>query len=189
MEVITTAIPDLLILEPKYFGDDRGFFAELYQLERYRAAGIEPQFVQDNLSRSRHNVLRGLHVQNPHPQGKLVTVLRGAVLDVAVDVRRGSPMFGKHLAVELSDQNRRQFWIPRGFAHGFRVLSESADFLYKCDTLYSPTDELVLKWDDPVLGIDWGTSSPELSNRDRGGVTLSELMSRLPDYHQSMRLD
>src|ERR1700740_1064307 len=141
MNVIKTAIPGVLIIEPKLFGDARGFFLETYQEARYAEHGISAQFVQDNLSRSAQDVLRGLHLQNPNPQGKLVSVLRGAVLDIAVDVRRGSPTFGRHVAVELSDENRRQLWVPRGFAHGFAVLSDSADFAYKCDNIYSPKDE------------------------------------------------
>jgi dTDP-4-dehydrorhamnose 3,5-epimerase len=138
--------------------------------------------VQDNLSRSERGVLRGLHLQNPRPQGKLVTVLRGRVLDIAVDVRVGSPAFGRHVAIELGEENRRQVWIPRGLAHGFLVLSESADFFYKCDDLYSPADELVLAWNDPQLAIDWGCDAPTLSARDREGRTLAELASRLPRY-------
>ena len=143
-------------MEPKVFGDSRGFFTELYQADRYAKSGIPAGFVQDNLSRSARGVLRGLHIQNPKPQGKLVTVLQGAVLDVAVDVRVGSPTFGRHVAVELNDQNRRQAWIPRGFAHGFVVLSETADFYYKCDEFYSPADELVLQWNDPGAGHQLG---------------------------------
>lgn len=182
MNVIETAIPGVLIVEPDVLGDDRGFFAELYQADRYTACGIPARFVQDNLSRSARGVLRGLHLQNPKPQGKLATVLRGAVLDVTVDVRIGSTTFGKHVKVELSEENRRQFWIPRGMAHGFVVISESADFFYKCDDFYSPADELVVRWNDPALGIDWGISSPDLSQRDRGGHLLAELMPRLPGY-------
>ncbi|MGH7489426.1 MAG: dTDP-4-dehydrorhamnose 3,5-epimerase, partial [bacterium] len=138
MNVIQTAIPGVLIIEPKIFGDSRGFFLELYQAGRYAATGIGHSFVQDNLSRSGKAVLRGLHFQNPKPQGKLVTVLRGSVLDVAVDVRVGSPTFGASVCVELDDENRRQFWIPRGFAHGFVARSETADFFYKCDESHSP---------------------------------------------------
>ena len=141
--------------------------------------------MQDNLSRSARGVLRGLHIQNPKPQGKLVTVLRGAVIDVGVDVRVGSPTFGRHVKVELNDENRRQFWLPRGFAHGFTVISESADFFYKCDEYYSPKDELVLKWDDPALGIDWSNMSPELSRRDREGRYLAELNVELPKFDLS----
>jgi dTDP-4-dehydrorhamnose 3,5-epimerase len=182
MNVNQTAIPEVLIVEPKVFGDSRGFFFELYQSERYAASGIPSRFVQDNLSRSAKGVLRGLHIQNPNPQGKLVTVLRGSVLDVAVDVRKGSPTFGEHVAVELTDENRRQFWIPRGFAHGFIVTSESADFFYKCDALYSPKDEIVVRWDDPQLGIDWGNAAPIVSQRDKDGRRLANLEAQLPRY-------
>ena len=180
MNVIETAIPGVLIIEPKLIGDNRGFFTELFQAERYAKFGLPYRFVQDNLSRSARDVLRGLHIQNPNPQGKLVTVLRGRVLDVAVDVRVGSPTFGHHVAVELSEENRRQFWIPRGFAHGFVVRSESADFFYKCDEYYSPADELVVKWNDADLGIDWGCASPQLSQRDQNGSPLSLLKDKLP---------
>lgn len=138
--------------------------------------------MQDNFSRSARGVLRGLHIQNPRPQGKLVTVLRGAVLDVTVDVRVGSPTFGRHVKVELNDENRRQVWIPRGMAHGFIVLSESADFFYKCDDFYRPADELVVQWNDPALGIEWGVQSPTLSQRDRAGRSLAELRALLPRY-------
>ena len=182
MNVLNTEIPGVLIIEPKVYGDSRGFFTELYQSERYAEHGIPTHFVQDNLSRSARGVLRGLHIQNPKPQGKLVTVLRGAVIDVAVDVRVGSPTYGRHVKIDLNDQNRRQFWIPRGFAHGFVVLSESADFFYKCDESYSPADELVVKWDDPALGIDWGNSAPELSQRDRAGRTLADLVDQLLQF-------
>jgi dTDP-4-dehydrorhamnose 3,5-epimerase len=185
MNVLETTIPGVLIVEPKLFGDARGFFVETYQSERYAAHGIPPRFVQDNLSRSSAGVLRGLHIQNPNAQGKLVTVLNGAVLDVAVDVRVGSPTFGQHVAVELTSENRRQFWIPRGFAHGFLVLSDSADFFYKCDALYSPADEIVVQWNDPALGIKWGCERPTLSERDRAGRPLSQLDALLPRYEQS----
>jgi dTDP-4-dehydrorhamnose 3,5-epimerase len=182
MKVIETAIPGVLIVEPKVFGDERGFFAELHQVDRYAKSGIATTFVQDNLSRSARNVLRGLHVQNPKPQGKLVTVLKGAVLDVVVDVRVGSPTFGRHFKVQLDEENRRQCWVPRGFAHGFLVLSESADFFYKCDDFYSPADELVVKWDDPKLGIDLGNVAPELSPRDHAGRHLADLAAVLPKF-------
>jgi dTDP-4-dehydrorhamnose 3,5-epimerase len=185
MNVLETSIPGVLIVEPKVFGDARGFFVEMYQSDRYSASGITSRFVQDNLSRSAAGVLRGLHFQNPKPQGKLVTVLNGAVLDVAVDVRVGSPTFGEHVAIELNSENRRQLWIPRGMAHGFVVLSETADFFYKCDEFYSPKDELVLRWNDPALGIDWGWASPTLSARDEAGRTLAELDGLLPLYEKS----
>jgi len=182
MKVIETSIQGVLIIEPKLFGDARGFFLETFQEQRYAERGIGRRFVQDNLSRSARAVLRGLHLQNPGPQGKLVTVLRGAVLDVAVDVRVGSPTFGSHVAVELSEDNRWQLWVPRGFAHGFVVRSDTADFFYKCDGAYSPADELVLAWDDPELRIDWGCTSPTVSARDREGRTLAELAGCLPLY-------
>lgn len=182
MKVVDTSIPEVLIFEPTIVGDSRGFFMELFQSDRYAAFGLVSSFVQDNLSRSTGGVLRGLHLQNPRPQGKLVTVLRGSILDVAVDVRVGSPTFGKHVKMELSDENRRQLWIPRGFAHGFMVLSEMADFHYKCDEFYSPSDEIVICWDDPALGIDWPHDSPTISQRDRNGRTLSQLNGLLPVY-------
>jgi dTDP-4-dehydrorhamnose 3,5-epimerase len=182
MNIIEMPIAGALLIEPEIFGDHRGFFMEVYQRDRYAAKGMRLQFVQDNLSRSSFGVLRGLHFQNPKPQGKLVTVFRGRILDVAVDVRAGSPTFGKHLAIELSDENRRQLWLPRGLAHGFVVRSETADFFYKCDELYSPQDEMVLLWSDPQLGIEWGCDAPKISTRDRSGRTLSELVGLLPSY-------
>jgi dTDP-4-dehydrorhamnose 3,5-epimerase len=186
MNIIATAFPEVVIVEPKVFGDTRGFFMETFQADRYATNGIgtASAFVQDNLSRSSRGVLRGLHFQNPKLQGKLVTVLRGCVLDVAVDVRVGSPTFGRHQVVELNDENRRQLWIPRGFAHGFVVLSEFADFFYKCDELYSPADEITLRWNDPALGIDWGFDMPRVSARDSQARTLAELAGRLPRYEK-----
>jgi len=183
MNVIKTELPGVIVFEPKMFGDSRGFFLEHYQAERYSAHGVRGPFVQDNLSRSSRGVLRGLHLQNPRPQGKLVGVLRGRVLDVAVDVRVGSPTFGKHVAVELSDNNFRQVWIPRGFAHGFAVLSGGADFYYKCDTLYSPADEITIRWNDPALKIDWRTPDPTLSDRDAVAPLLANI-DRLPRYER-----
>ena len=182
MNIIETAIPGVLIIEPEIFGDARGFFLETFQAERYAAGGIGGPFIQDNLSRSARGALRGLHFQYPKPQGKLVTVLRGAVRDVAVDVRVGSPTFGRHVAVELDDDNRRQLWVPRGFAHGFVVRSDSADFFYKCDERYSPADEKVVCWNDPELGIDWGVTAPLLSPRDSDGKTLKQLAGLLPQF-------
>jgi dTDP-4-dehydrorhamnose 3,5-epimerase len=181
MQIIETDIPDVLIIEPKIFGDQRGFFTETFQVERYAAAGIKRPFLQDNLSRSSYGILRGLHLQNPRAQGKLVSAVRGKVLDVAVDVRVGSPTFGRHVAVELSDENRRQLWVPRGFAHGFAVLSETADFFYKCDELYNPAEELVIAWNDPALGISWGIDKPTLSARDTAGRRLADI-ENLPKY-------
>jgi len=181
MNVIETDQPEVLIIEPKLFGDQRGFFLETYQFERYAQSGVAQPFIQDNLSRSRHGVLRGLHLQNPGTQGKLVTALRGRVLDVAVDVRVGSPNFGRHVAVELSEDNRRQLWLPRGFAHGFAVLSETADFFYKCDALYSPKDEISIRWNDPAIGIDWGLADPSLSAKDADAPLLADVKN-LPRY-------
>jgi dTDP-4-dehydrorhamnose 3,5-epimerase len=182
MKVIETDIPGVLIIEPRVFGDARGFFSETFQVKRYADIGIARPFVQDNLSRSGRGTLRGLHFQHPKAQGKLVTVLRGAVRDLVVDVRVGSPTFGKHVAVDLDDENRRQLFVPRGFAHGFAVFSESADFFYKCDELYSPADEKVLRWNDPGLGIDWGIEDPILSARDKEGRALAELADMLPRF-------
>lgn len=184
MNVVETEIAGVLIVEPVVLGDRRGFFLETYKADRYAAAGISGPFVQDNLSRSAYTVLRGLHLQNPRAQGKLVTVLRGRVLDVAVDVRRGSPTFGKHVAVELSEQNRRQFWVPRGFAHGFMVMSKVADVFYKCDEVYSRSDEIIVRWNDPTVGIAWGIDSPLLSARDADAPLLAQI-GNLPVYEPS----
>jgi dTDP-4-dehydrorhamnose 3,5-epimerase len=181
MNVIPTAISEVLIIEPKIFGDQRGFFLETFKSDRYGAQGIPGPFVQDNLSRSARGVLRGLHLQNPRTQGKLVSVLRGEVRDVAVDVRVGSPTFGRHVTVDLSEENRRQLWVPRGFAHGFVVLSELADFFYKCDEFYSPSDEIAVRWDDPAIGIEWGINSPSLSARDAAAPLLADVRG-LPAY-------
>jgi dTDP-4-dehydrorhamnose 3,5-epimerase len=181
MSVIATDMPEVLIIEPELFGDQRGFFLETYQFRRYAEFGISRPFVQDNISRSSYGVLRGLHLQNPSPQGKLISVMRGKVLDVAVDVRIGSPNFGRHVAVELSEDNHRQLWVPRGFAHGFVVLSETADFFYKCDDLYSPKDEIVVRWDDPAIGINWGVTNPSLSARDAAAPRVADV-NNLPVY-------
>jgi dTDP-4-dehydrorhamnose 3,5-epimerase len=183
MNAIQTELPEVLIIEPKLFGDRRGFFLETYQFLRYAEHGIGRPFVQDNMSRSTYGVLRGLHLQNPVTQGKLVTALRGMVLDVVVDVRVGSPNFGRHVAVELSEENRRQLWVPRGFAHGFVVLSETADFFYKCDDLYSPKDEVSIRWNDPAIGIDWGVEKPSLSAKDADAPLLVHVKN-LPTYGQ-----
>jgi len=181
MNVVAFDLPEVLVIEPKVYGDSRGFFFEAFRTDRYAAHGLPAAFVQDNISRSAQGVLRGLHLQNPKSQGKLVSVLRGRVLDVAVDVRLGSPTFGKHVAVELNDENRRQLWVPRGFAHGFLVLSESADLFYKCDEYYSPADEIAVRWNDPVIGIAWGVDSPTLSARDAGAPLLADVPN-LPGY-------
>jgi len=181
MQVTETDLPGVLIFEPRRFGDSRGFFAETFRADRYSAAGLKDAFVQDNWSRSARGVLRGLHLQNPTQQGKLVSVIRGEILDVAVDVRVGSPTFGQHVAVTLSEENGRQFFIPRGFAHGFVVLSEMVDFLYKCDDYYSPADEITIRWDDPAIGIAWPIPNPTLSARDAAAPLLSEA-ARLPRF-------
>ena len=176
MQVFETAIPDVKLIEPKVFGDDRGFFLESFQAERYaEQAGITLAFVQDNHSRSARNVLRGLHFQRSKPQGKLVRVVRGEVLDVAVDIRRGSPTFGNVVAEILSEDNKRQLWIPPGLAHGFVVLSDTADFEYTCTDYYDPSDEGSLIWNDPDLNIDWRVTDPILSAKDAQGLRLAEL--------------
>lgn len=182
MNVIQTALPEVLVIEPKLFGDHRGFVYENFKADRYASLGIVGPFVQDNISCSAQGVIRGLHLQNPRCQGKLISVLRGRVKDVAVDVRLGSPTFGKHVMVELSEKNRRQLWVPRGFAHGFLVLSEIADCLYKCDEFYSPADEIVVRWNDPSIGIAWGIESPILSPRDAAAAPLAEVRTLLPVY-------
>jgi dTDP-4-dehydrorhamnose 3,5-epimerase len=179
MKVIRTEIPDVLILEPKVFGDARGFFFESWNEKAFReATGVQLPFVQDNHSRSARGVLRGLHYQLQQPQGKLVRVVRGAVFDVAVDIRRSSPTFGKWAGTELSEENHRQFWVPPGFAHGFLVLSESADFLYKATDYYAPQHERCVAWNDPEIGIEWplapaGTAAPLLSAKDSAAPGLA----------------
>jgi dTDP-4-dehydrorhamnose 3,5-epimerase len=175
MNVVDLDLPGLKLVEPKVFGDPRGQFLETWNAERYAAAGIPGPFVQDNLSRSRRNTVRGLHWQDPNPQGKLVSVVAGAVWDVVVDIRRDSPAFGKWYGVELSSDNRRQLWVPAGLAHGFAVLSESADFVYKVTGRYSPKDEHVLRWNDPDIGIDWkiDRAAAILSERDANAAGLS----------------
>jgi dTDP-4-dehydrorhamnose 3,5-epimerase len=175
MNIIHCDLQGLLILEPKVFGDARGFFMETWNRRRYREAGLDFDFVQDNLSVSRRGILRGLHFQNPTPQGKLVSVLQGEVFDVAVDLRQSSPTFGKWHATPLSAENKRQFFIPPGFAHGFQVLSESAMFHYKCTDFYSPKDEMTLRWDDPDIGIQWPATEPILSEKDTKGLRLRDL--------------
>ena len=179
MQVIPTAIDGVLILEPRVFGDARGFFMESYNRSVFaQATGLDIDFVQDNHSRSRRGVLRGLHYQVRQPQGKLVRVSQGAVFDVAVDIRQGSPSFGRWVGVELSADNQRQLWVPAGMAHGFLVLSQSADFLYKTTDYYAPEHERCIAWDDPAIGIDWplaahGIAAPLLSDKDRAGVPLA----------------
>jgi dTDP-4-dehydrorhamnose 3,5-epimerase len=173
MKVVPTDLPEVLILEPKVHGDSRGFFYESFQAKRYAEIGISGPFVQDNLSRSVRGTLRGLHFQEPRAQGKLVQVLRGTVWDVAVDIRRGSPRFGRWVGLELAETAPRQLWIPPGFAHGFCVLSESADFFYKCTELYAPECDRSVAWDDPAIGIAWPVNDPLLSAKDRGAPRLA----------------
>ena len=173
MNVLSTALPGVILIEPRVFGDDRGFFFESFHAERYAEAGITGAFVQDNISFSKRDVLRGLHVQNPNPQGKLVFVLEGEVTDVAVDVRRGSPTFGQWVAVVLSASNRRQIWVPEGFAHGFCVTSEEALVCYKCTDVYNPAGEMSLIWNDPDMGIVWPTDAPVLSAKDAAAPSLA----------------
>lgn len=176
MKLIPTKIPDVLILEPKVFGDQRGFFLESYNQQTFQdVTGIKADFVQDNHSRSGKDVLRGLHYQVKQPQAKLVRVVRGRVFDVAVDLRKSSPTFGHWVGVELSEENHRQLWIPAGFAHGFLVLSEQADFLYKTTDYYAPEYERCIRWDDPDIGIAWPENcAPCLSAKDQQGVLLRE---------------
>ena len=176
MDVIQTTIPDVLIIEPKVFGDERGFFLESFNEQTFREkTGVKTQFVQDNHSRSAKNVLRGLHYQVKQTQGKLVRVVLGEVYDVAVDIRRSSPTFGQWTGCLLSEANKRQLWVPPGFAHGFVVLSEMADFLYKTTDYYAPEHERSILWNDPQLGINWKiTDKPVLSAKDRAGIPLEE---------------
>ncbi|MDX9706039.1 MAG: dTDP-4-dehydrorhamnose 3,5-epimerase [Azospira sp.] len=179
MKATRLSIPDVILLEPRVFGDDRGFFFESYNRTAFReAAGLDPDFVQDNHSRSVKGVLRGLHYQlPPKAQGKLVRVIAGEVFDVAVDIRRGSPTFGQWVGAVLSAENKRQLWIPPGFAHGFLTLSETAEFLYKTTDYYSPTHERCIRWDDAAIGIDWplaAVPAPSLSAKDAQGVALAE---------------
>lgn len=178
---------DVLLIEPEVYGDERGYFLETWQRERYTAAGIDGEFAQDNHSRSRRNVLRGLHFQHPRAQGKLVQVLRGEVFDVSVDVRVGSPTFGEWAGCRLSDDDHRQLWVPEGFAHGFVALSEVADFHYKCTDLYAPEAEHTLRWDDPSIDVDWPVEDPVLSEKDAAGNSLDVLQNdgRLPSLEQA----
>lgn len=176
MKVVETSIPDVLIIEPKVFGDERGFFYESFNAAAFEAAtGLKRQFVQDNHSKSQRGVLRGLHYQIQQPQGKLVRVVAGEVFDVAVDLRKSSPSFGRCFGTHLSAQNQRQLWIPEGFAHGFVVLSESAEFLYKTTDYYAPEHERSLLWNDPTLGIQWPIDeAPQLSAKDQAGKLLRD---------------
>jgi len=180
MNIIPTALADVLIIEPKVFGDARGFFLESWNQETFAAAGLDLNFVQDNHSRSSQGILRGLHYQMLRPQGKLVRVTQGEVFDVAVDMRRSSPTFGQSVGVSLSGENHRMLWVPPGFAHGFIVISESADFLYKCTDFYLPEHERCIRWDDPDLAIDWPLPKdfkPLLSAKDAAGLAFKQAES------------
>lgn len=177
MKLIETAIPGPLIVEPEVFGDPRGFFMETWNEATFHDAGLDLSWVQDNHSRSQKGVLRGLHFQNPGPQGKLVRVTRGAVFDVAVDLRASSPSFGKWVGIELTADNKRMFWVPEGFAHGFLTLADDTDFLYKCTAPYAPQSEHTLAWDDPAVGIEWPSPGidPIISEKDGRGLALADI--------------
>jgi dTDP-4-dehydrorhamnose 3,5-epimerase len=177
VNIIETALPGVLIIEPRVFGDSRGFFMETWNAGAFAAAGLDLAFVQDNHSRSQKGVLRGLHFQNPGPQGKLVRVTNGAVFDVAVDLRASSPTFGQWVGVELSAENKRMFWVPEGFAHGFLTLEDDTDFLYKCTAPYAPANEFTLAWNDPAVGIEWPVAGldPIISEKDARGLALADV--------------
>lgn len=186
MEIIQTELPGVLLMKPRVFNDPRGFFFESYRQDRLAEAGITGTFVQDNHSRSTRGTLRGLHYQLRHPQAKLCRVVSGEVLDVAVDIRRGSPTFGRSVSVVLSAENKLAIFIPEGFAHAFVVLSDTADFLYKCTDYYYPDDQYGIAWNDPELGIDWHVSEPLLSEKDRKHLPLSKTPAQnLPTYRAS----
>lgn len=182
MKFLPTALPEVVRVEPDVHRDARGFFVETWRADRWSAGGVAGPFVQDNHSRSRAGTVRGLHAQLQRPQGKLVRVVHGEIWDVAVDVRRGSPSFGRWVAETLSAENFAQLWIPPGFAHGFAVLSDEAEFVYKCTDYYDPADELRIAWNDPVLAIPWPVAEPLLSEPDRRAPTLAELGERLPRW-------
>jgi dTDP-4-dehydrorhamnose 3,5-epimerase len=183
MKVIETPLPGVMILEPQVFGDARGYFYESYNKTRYRDIGIDVDFVQSNVSRSTRGVLRGLHYQWPNPQGKLISVLEGEVYDVAVDIRHGSPTFGRHVAAMLTADNHRHLWIPEGFAHGFCVVSDFATFTYQCTALYDRAGDAGIRWNDAALAIDWPVSEPLLSDKDRATPFLHDIAAeRLPVF-------
>ena len=183
VKVLKTSLPGVLIIEPSVFEDSRGFFMETYHQKRYGQIGLDCMFVQDNLSHSILGILRGLHYQLKHPQSKLVQVIKGAIFDVAVDIRQGSPSLGQWTGVHISDENRRQIFVPKGFAHGFCILSETADVIYKCTDFYAPDDERGILWSDPDIGIEWPISDPLLSEKDSHYPCLSDVPpDRLPVY-------
>ena len=186
MKIISTSLPGVLIVEPQIFNDTRGFFMETYHQEKYAEAGIDQVFVQDNISSSVHGTLRGLHYQLKHVQAKLVYVVKGTIFDVTVDIRRGSPNFGKWVGVHLSEENKHQLLVPKGFAHGFCVLSETADVIYKCSDFYAPDDEGGILWSDPALAIGWPVSEPLLSAKDSQLPRLADIpLERLPLYEEN----
>ncbi len=185
LQIVETSLPGVLLIQPRVFGDARGFFMETYRQSALAETGIRDAFVQDNHSRSSRGVLRGLHYQLRHPQAKLCRVTQGEVLDIAVDIRVGSPNFGKWVGVVLSAENNAQIYIPKGFAHGFVVRSETVDFLYKCSDYYDATDDRGVLWNDPDLGIDWQTPSPILSEKDQRYLPLAQIApDQLPRYEQ-----
>ena len=183
MKIIKTPLPGCLVIEPVVHGDARGFFYESFHAEKFAQAGLDLKFVQTNVSRSAQGVLRGLHYQWPHSQGKLVSVLEGEVYDVAVDIRRGSPTFGQWAAAVLSADNKRHFWVPEGFAHGFAVLSEQATFVYQCTALYDREADAGIRWNDAQIGVDWPLAQPSLSDKDQRAPFLSDV----PPIHASVR--
>jgi dTDP-4-dehydrorhamnose 3,5-epimerase len=182
MRAIRTDLPDVIVIEPVVHRDSRGFFLETYHARRYREAGIAATFVQDNHSRSMRGTVRGLHFQVRRPQGKLVRALFGEMFDVAVDIRRGSPTFGRWVGAHLTAENFRQIYVPPGFAHGFCILSEVGEVEYKCTELYDPEDELGIAWNDPQVGIEWPVSEPLLSAKDKAAPRLADVLDRLPAY-------
>ena len=182
MNVLQTSLPGVVIIEPDVYRDGRGFFLETYHREKYIEAGIPQTFVQDNYSRSARGSLRGLHAQIHHPQGKLIRASQGEVFDVAVDIRRGSPTFAQWVGVTLSGENFKQIYIPPGFAHGFCVMSETADVEYKCTEFYNPSDEIVIAWQDSAINISWPIDKPILSKKDQSALCLNEQMERLPIF-------
>jgi dTDP-4-dehydrorhamnose 3,5-epimerase len=186
MRVTPTTVPDVLLVEPRVHADARGFFLESYHAERYREHGITDTFVQDNHSRSVAGTLRGLHAQRRQPQAKLVRVVQGAIFDVAVDVRRGSPTFLRWVGMELSAENRQQLYVPEGFVHGFCVLTETAEVEYKCSTLYAAGDEFGIAWDDPEIGVEWPIASPLLSEKDAKLPRVAAVGDLLPTYRPAI---
>lgn len=182
MRVTPSALPEVLVIDPQVMGDNRGFFLETFHVARYAEHGIRTPFVQDNHSRSVRNTVRGLHLQIARPQAKLIRVVFGEIFDVAVDVRVGSPTFGKWVGVHLSAENRRQCYIPEGFAHGFSVVSDGAEVEYKCTDYFEPSGQLGIAWNDETFGIPWGTTDPVLSERDRANPTVHDVLDQLPRY-------